>query len=160
MRLFMDAMARSIDIGLIQARRRKIAEALEQERVRHEKVVAGLQTELEELTIAERVFVKLSSEGNAASQQETPVGKPEGLPAVSEMIKEALSHHLKLGSPGLAPAGMLSYIRGKWWPEATSNDVGPVAWRMEQNGSLERLETGEYALPEKAERPTVTDRIS
>lgn len=160
----MAAMTRPIDIGLIQARRRRIAEALEQERVRHEKAITGLQDELDELVIAERVFTKLSSEGTAtpapasADRQESHAGKPEGLPAVSDMIIEALVHALSMGSPGLMPAGLLSYIRGKWWSEARSNDVGPIAWRMWQNDALDKLNSGEYALV-AAQREQVLSRL-
>ena len=49
------------------------------------------------------------------------------------------------------------YVRGKWWPSAESNAVGPIAWRMAENGHLERLKRGEYALP-KQEREQIRAR--
>lgn len=150
-----------IDIGLIQARRKKIEAEIQEERQRHERALGALEDELEELVVAERVFSKLTGAG--ATQQKKPEarasGKPEGLPAVSEMIKEALEHAVSVGAAGLKPAGLLSYIRGKYWPAAESKDVGPIAWRMWQNDQLEHFESGEYALPD-VEVAKIRERIA
>jgi hypothetical protein len=164
-------MVKPIDIGLIQARRKKIEAEAKAEKERHEKALAALEAEWKELDIAERVFSRLSLEGGKNQRLvanglliggETNVdgggGKPEGLPPVSEMIKEALAYAVSLNAKGLKPAGLLSYIRGKWWPEAQSRDVGPVAWRMWQNEQLERFDSGEYTLL-KAERVAIRQNI-
>ncbi len=147
---YIDGM-KPIDIGLIQARRKKIEAEIQAEHQRHERALGALEDELEELVIAERVFSKLTG-GNAAREKESSEsrtsGKPAGLPAVPEMIKEALAHAVTVGANGLKPSGLLSYIRGKYWPAAESKDVGPIAWRMWQNDQLEHYESGEYALPE------------
>jgi hypothetical protein len=139
-----------IDLGLVQARRKKIEAEIDNEQQRHQHALGALEDELEELLIAERVFSKLTGAG--AAQQKKPEthtsGKPDGLPAVAEMIKEALAHAVSVGASGLKPAGLLSYIRGKYWPTAESKDVGPIAWRMWQNDQLEHFNTGEYALPD------------
>jgi hypothetical protein len=148
-------MVKPIDIGLIQARRKKIAADIEV----HQRALAALEVENNELEIAERVFSKLGlgdinsrNSDNASAPSES--GKPEGLPPVSEMIREALAHAVAINAKGLKPAGILSYIRGKWWPEAQSKDVGPIAWRMWQDGRLEKFKDGDYALL-KAEREAV-----
>jgi hypothetical protein len=151
-------MVKPIDIGLIQARRKKIAADIEA----HQRALAALEVENNELEIAERVFSKLvlgdnsRSKGDAASSE---LGKPAGLPPVSEMIKEALAHAVTLRAKGLKPSGMLSYIRGKWWPAAESKDVGPIAWRMSQNGQLEKSKDGVYALL-KSERDAIYEAIA
>jgi hypothetical protein len=154
-------MVKPIDIGLIQARRKKIAADIEA----HHKALATLETENNELEIAERVFSKLSLGGNsrnngdASKSASSASGKPAGLPAVSEMIKEALAHAVTLRARGMKPAAMLSYIRGKWWPAAQSKDVGPIAWRMWQDDQLEKSKEGVYALL-KSERDAIREAIA
>ncbi len=147
---YTDSM-KPIDLGLIQARRKKIEADIQTERQRHERALVALQDELKELAIAERVFSKLTgadaSDVQEQKRSETQAsGKPDGLPPMSEMIKEALAHAVAIGANGLKPAGILSYVRGKYWPGAESKDVGPIAWRMWQNEQLEHYEAGEYAL--------------
>jgi len=155
---------KAIDLGLIQARRAK----LDQEIAEHEKAVVDLRLQLTDLEVAERVFAQLALEaGDDESGQaslELPVdaerqpkkkrSKPPGLPTIPHMIFEALRHAHGLGAPGLDPAGMVSYIRGRYWPNAPTEAVGPIAWRLwskdhtlEKNGSL-------YALPADA-RPKI-----
>jgi hypothetical protein len=153
-----------IDIRLIQARRKKIQAEIEAAQAEFEAKIVGLKAEAKELDIAERVFARLSSEDHSSTgqdhrrvkEEEETEGKPEGLPAVSEMIKEALAHAVMQGGLGLKPAAILAYIRGKWWSEAESNDVGPIAWRMWQNDQLLKYEDGEYGLLE-AEQQTVRE---
>jgi|SRR5580700_496780 hypothetical protein len=142
-----------IDLGLIQARRKKIEAEMQAEVQRHQSTLRTLEDELEDLIVAERVFSKLSGSGKGAkaADEETDTepssGKPPGLPAMPEMIREALVHAVSIGAVnGLKPAAILSYVRGKYWAGAASKDVGPIAWRMWQNDQLEKYEGGEYAL--------------
>jgi hypothetical protein len=153
-----------IDIRLIQARRNRIQAEIEAIQAEFEKRIVALKAEAKELDIAERVFSRLSL-GDDAPNESTKSkahiddGKPEGIPAVSEMIKEALAYAVMQRATGLKPAAILAYIRGKWWPGAQSNDVGPIAWRMWQNDQLEKFEDGEYALLE-AERAEIIERLA
>ena len=73
-------------------------------------------------------------EGAKADAAET--GKPEGTPPVSEMILLALANAHRHGEAGLVPQGLLEVIRAAWWPNATTDSVGPIAWRMWKTGKL------------------------
>ena len=84
--------------------------------------------------------------GPLQSEPNSPAGKPPKTPPMTEMIIEALEHASRLGAPGLKPAAVLSYIRGKWWPGAEIKNVGPIVWRMQQRGVLVRRDDGLYAL--------------
>jgi hypothetical protein len=169
-----------IDLGLIQARRKKIHGELAAENLRHaqeveliqrkhQHVLDVLQKEFDELGIAERVFSRLSQDanldaelplnGDAETKETVSTGKPEGLPPVSDMIREALAHAVTLGFRGMKPSAILSYIHGRYWAGATSRDVGPIAWRMWQNDQLEKYQTGEYALLD-AEVEKIQDEIN
>jgi len=151
-------MVKPIDMGLIQARRKKIAE----EYARLAEAMDALKNEEKELAVAERVFAKLSGAGDSrqrkGSKPNEPSGKPEGTPPVPIMIKEALAHALTLGAIGLKPGGLLSYIQGKWWPGVQANAIGPIAWRMAERKELMKLKSGEYALLD-AERAKILDEI-
>jgi hypothetical protein len=148
-----------IDIRLIQARRQKIQAEIDALQAEFEKRIVALKAETKELDIAERVFSRLSlldgpnpsaEKGKDRSSKSTGEtdGKPEGLIPVTDMIREALTYAVLQGGVGLKPAGILAYIRGKWWPNAQANDVGPIAWRMWQNDQITKYEDGEYALIE------------
>lgn len=143
-----------IDLSLIQARRKR----LRAEIAEHEAAIEKLRDEDNELTVAERVFARLSGEIiepdlNATAIEDetdaTPAGrsaKPSGIPKMPEMIREALAHAHELGSPGLEPSGIVSFIQGRWWPGIPAISVGPIAWRMWKRGELVK-EGNRYALP-------------
>jgi hypothetical protein len=146
-----------IDLALIQARRAKIASEMAEENNRfeglqriHEHRLADLEGELHELDIAERVFAKLSGETSAPTPAGS-TGKPANTPPMTDMIREALEHARGLGTVRLRPAEILSYIQGKWWPNAEPNAVGPIAWRMWQREELAKFKDGTYSLPSKKE---------
>jgi hypothetical protein len=152
-----------IDIALIQARRKKIDAEIAAENARfqkeledHESRLTVLAREQHDLEVAERVFARLTNEAAPPDKKHSgrtsaavADGKPDGIPPVPEMIKEALTHAEELGRPGLRPAEILSYIQGKWWPTAHTTDVGPIAWRMWQRDDLIKYKDGTYALPEE-----------
>lgn len=144
-------MERQIDIARIQAHRMR----LEAEQARLEAQLSAVKAEMAELEVAERVFVRLSGEGKVVADAEAlsptnaarlPPGKPENTPSYAAMIREALAHAHTLGSPGLEPAGMLSYIQGRYWPDIPPNKVGPTAWHMWKDGKLEKYGP-RYRLP-------------
>ena len=66
------------------------------------------------------------------------------------MILEALSDAANRGAPGLEPAGMTSFIAGKWWPDVPGVSISPIAWRMWKKGLL-RKDGPLYMLPENTE---------
>jgi hypothetical protein len=152
-----------IDLGLIQARRKKIEAEIQDKLVQYQKAVAVLEDELQELKVAERVFSKLtqgSAPDKKGSSKDHPAsGKPADLPAVSQMIKDALQHAVMAGGRGMKPAALLSYIRGTYWNGAQSKDVGSIAWRMWKNGQLEKSTSGVYALL-KPERDAIREAIA
>lgn len=100
----------------------------------------------------------LAVEVNRAQKSETNrLGKPEGLPPITEMVVEALRHAHGLGAPGLKPAGITSYIRGRYWSGAPSANITPIVWRMwNKDKKLEKHGTL-YALPEKDRPPTTVE---
>jgi hypothetical protein len=165
-----------IDIAMIQARRKKIDAAADAENQRFQSYLAEYQSELDglktrheaqlaehhrrlealtdeqdELEIAEKVFTRLS--GETAPGEDGSRGKPAGIPPMTEMIKEALGHYAELGHPRQRPATILSYIRGKWWPDADNTDVGPITWRMWQRDQLTKYTDGTYAMLEPEPEP-------
>jgi hypothetical protein len=62
--------------------------------------------------------------------------KPSGLPPVPEMILEALRLAEAEGKAGMNPQAMVSYVRSKYWSEATNPDIGSTMWRMWKDGRL------------------------
>jgi hypothetical protein len=118
-----------------------------------------LETKLAELEVAERAFAELSLETDESNEsirepriehnnesQHDRAPKPEGLPLIPEMIIEALRHAHGLGAFGLKPAGITSFIKGRWWPSVTNAQISPIAWRMMKRGELEQHDSL-YALP-------------
>jgi hypothetical protein len=72
--------------------------------------------------------------------------KPPGTPTTNEMILVALRDAKDRGLPGLAPKGMATFIRQKWWPHLKGAAVGSAAWRLYQDKQI-RKEGDLYALP-------------
>jgi hypothetical protein len=164
-------MMKAIDIGLIQARRAKLT----QEMQNLYDAISRIQNKLSDLETAERVFAELSLEGIAAREgtlvvsmsvinsesnppvrreehiaaAESPdaVGKPEGIPTIPEMIREAIQHARDLGAPGLRPKELTSYIRGRYWATMPDAAAGPIAWRMFKRGELGK-DGAYYSLPQ------------
>lgn len=99
--------------------------------------IALLEKERPDLEAAERVLRRLAAgvdEGDKAEEMDT--GKPDGIPPVSEMILLSLAHAHRNGQEGLTPQGLLEVIRSAWWPNVTTDSVGPIAWRMWKNSKL------------------------
>jgi hypothetical protein len=69
--------------------------------------------------------------------------KPVGIPTTAQMTLTVLQ---EAGS-WLQTKQITEAIRNRWWPQATSRDIGPGAWRMAQTGQLERSEQHGYRLP-------------
>lgn len=129
--------------NLIAIRRREIQSEISRlsDRIRE------LQKELPELEVAERVMGRLADDGTGSGEEGSVaaperdealafVAKPPGTPTIPEMIFEALKDAASKGSPGLQPAGMTSFIAGRWWPEVPGVAVSPIAWRMWKRGQL------------------------
>jgi hypothetical protein len=66
---------------------------------------------------------------------------------MTDMITASLRDAHKRGLPGLQPKAMAEFIRQKWWPHLKGEAVGPIAWRMLQNGDLGKTGDDLYALP-------------
>jgi hypothetical protein len=67
--------------------------------------------------------------------------KPSGLLPTADMVLTVLE-----GAGWQQPHQITSEIQGRWWPGATSRDVGPVMWRLWKDGRLEKSDHG-YRLP-------------
>jgi hypothetical protein len=167
---------RAIDIGLIQARRTRLATDI----ASHRQEIAALEAKLSELEIAEKVFAELALESaddtphppaptlpptldefmeGANLREKEYRAKPPGIPTVPEMIFEALRHAHGLGAQGLEPAGIASYIRGRYWPSAPPERITPIVWRMWKKDKKLEKDGTLYALP-KNERPvTIGDKL-
>lgn len=120
-------------LDAIQKRR----SAIEAEIAHLRQRVSFLEKELPDLDAAERVLLKLASDSvDADKNDEVDTGKPEGTPPVSEMIQLALQNAHRHGKEGLTPQGILEVVRAAWWPSASTDSVGPIAWRMWKQGKL------------------------
>lgn len=73
--------------------------------------------------------------------------KPSGLPTTAKMTLTVLQE----AGGWLRTSQITSEIRDRWWPGVSSRDIAPGAWRMAQEGKLERDEQHGYRLP--AARP-------
>jgi hypothetical protein len=72
--------------------------------------------------------------------------KPEGIPLMAEIIIEALKHALSEGRGGLKVSELVDFVRDRYWPEAPTGSVGPVAWKMSKTGELKNVNSV-YFLP-------------
>lgn len=149
----------SSDIERVQSRRRKIEREIKDAKLR----ISALTSEDQELEIAERVILRLSGNGNYGNstlpslrqeahgvvggvKEEEITGKPSNTPTMPFMITEALQYARYRGKVGLEPKEMTEYIAGKWWPDVTINNVGPIAWRMWKRGEVKKSDST-YSLP-------------
>lgn len=98
--------------------------------------IAFLEKEIPDLDTAERVLRRLAAQDEDGGDDGGDTGKPEGTPAVSEMIMMVLAEAHAHDKEGMTPQGMLEVIRGLWWPTATTDSVGPIAWRMWKQNKL------------------------
>jgi hypothetical protein len=127
---------------------------------RYDELSAKARAEAAEFDAAERVWMKLFGSSDGANQEThdgqdaapirsiddrsiEPDGtqtearrKPTGLPPLPEMILEALRLAESEGKAGMNPQAMVSYVRDKYWPEATNPDIGSTMWRMWKDGRL------------------------
>ena len=100
-----------------------------------------LEQEAQELDIAARVLNRLSPDETEQSKNYTPPWtkpgkKPDGIPAMSDMIQTVLLAAEKDGIAELETQNIVNAIRIKWWPDAQNNDVAPVLWRQAKIGRL------------------------
>jgi len=83
--------------------------------------------------------------------------KPASLPSVPDMIHKVVADAKEAGFDGLEPKVILAEIQRIWWPEATSESVGPIAWRMSKQGRLVK-DGPVYSLPKtESSRTEKTD---
>ncbi|MFN0262407.1 hypothetical protein ACKTEK_00875 [Tepidamorphus sp. 3E244] len=152
-----------MDINIIKLRRHEVSRELE----RLEKRITALQSELEELTVAERVIARLSGEdGRAAGSPDEPESSPSvGDDAggtqmtVRAMIKEALFDARQRGLPGLAPRHIRDYIAHHYHRDV-GQQINTTASRMwREVGEIEKDESsGLFSLPSK-EKPTGQESV-
>ncbi|ESZ63789.1 hypothetical protein NL532_00665 [Mesorhizobium sp. C120A] len=160
-------MSETIDIETIRRKRADLADLREKLVTK----IARLETEIAELNVTERTVAKLL--GIAAPLEidhilpaniaRTP--KPDDLPAMPEMITDALAKYYRQGRRGLTPKEIREEIARAFWPDVPNEAVGPIAWRMFKRGELEKTPDNLYALPKDkapavdAEASKVTDEL-
>jgi hypothetical protein len=100
-----------------------------------------------------RIDILERAEAEADRQEaELQKRKPESAPTVPEMIHEILLRPHLLDDPGMEPKDILNEIRKRWWPDAPSTSVGPIAWRMwKKEGRLVK-DGNLYSLPPHGDR--------
>lgn len=82
-----------------------------------------------------------------AARAKADTTKPPGTPTVPEMIVEVLLRPHLLGYPGLEPKDITAKIRERWWPDAPSQSIGPIVWRMWKKDKRLVRDGALYALP-------------
>lgn len=83
--------------------------------------------------------------------------KPANVPPVPDMIHKVVANAQAAGFDGLEPRLILKEIQRIWWPDATSESVGPIAWRMSKQGRLVK-DGPVYSLPKtESSRTAATD---
>jgi (2Fe-2S) ferredoxin len=128
-------------------------------------LLQGMEAELRELEIAQRVLgrlsgrsiedvsdhnVRLAKGADAVAKAFIDTSrKPEQTPTVPVMILDAIRDAHSRGLIGLKPKEMVDYIARTYWPEVKPTSVGPIAARMLAQGRLvKEPKFGLYALPE------------
>src|SRR6516162_6326275 len=167
-------MLRYIDTDALRARR----EAIDQEIARHRDAISALEQKRSELEIGERIIAEFGIDRpanghadeatdfrpNPPDDQKRPK-KPADLPTVPDMIFAALRDARARGAPGMHPRELVAFIRKTYWPEAPSEAVTPIAWRMwnrdgalekDDNDSLYRLPTEKQGESDHRETPSFT----
>jgi hypothetical protein len=71
------------------------------------------------------------------------VRKPDGLPSMSRMVLSVLDS--AEAGVGLKPKQIRERIRQRYWPEAPTDRVVSVVWRLAKNGKLHHSD-GRYRL--------------
>jgi hypothetical protein len=120
------------------AERRK---ALEAEIANLRSRLRALEAELNDLRVAERVWSRLTGREIPDETRQLYIHanlKPDNIPPMPEMIVEAIEEGIKSGRRGLTPADITTFVRSKYWPQVTINNVGPIAWRMWKRHQLSK----------------------
>jgi hypothetical protein len=133
MALYAESMAH--DLQIVTRRHREV----EEEIARLKSRLADLEAELPDLETAARVIARLSGAEwhptSAADEQQPPKasgGKPEGLPAVTEMIMIIMTESYRQGRRGMTPKEVMNAIVERWWPNMGRTIVSTTMWRMAQ----------------------------
>jgi hypothetical protein len=160
-------MIRYVDTDALRAKR----EAIDQEIARHrdaivasQEAVAALEQKRNELEISERIIAEFGVERpvnghadektdfRAYPQNQRQRKKPPNLPTIPDMIFAALRDAREQGKSGMWPRDLVAFIRKTYWPEAPSEAINPIAWRMwSKDRTLEKDETAGYYLRSEKE---------
>lgn len=140
--------------------------SLEAAIIKHNQSIASLRIDLADLETAERVYFLLNGPeagdppsadassdtdtGHSETDTEADTRKPPGTPSIPEMIITALSDHIINVAE---PKEITRRIRERWWPEAPTQRISVVVWKMaqEQDGRLKKNGLGYYVAPKQGE---------
>jgi hypothetical protein len=122
--------------------------------------IADLQKEMEELTIAKRVLLRL----------ETPVDKivrelvvepgragkprPSGTPTNFEMMDHVLADAERNGKDGLLVGEIVDAIRARYWPGLVSEQITPSIYQFASQGRFKKSANGKFRRVKKIEDST------
>ncbi|MFC3723420.1 hypothetical protein [Neoaquamicrobium sediminum] len=135
---------------------------LKAELTRLRESIDAVEKELDELTIAKGVFLRLTGKAKAPASTSAPKRakfprpaqkKPEELPTIRNLVFEALMDARQRGLPGLAPRQIREYVAQRYNYEmgSSANTVPSRMWRTEK-AIQKDTETGLFSLPSK-EKP-------
>jgi len=154
----------TVDVAALQARRAQMDAEIQ----RHREAIAALEAKRDELDIGMRVIaeyavqtpesVSIEAE-EAQTTTDIPAApikaprrgsaprepKPDSVPAMPEMIREALLKAHQRGKLGLKPIEITDYIQEHYWAGCPPEAVSPIAWRMWNRGELVKNES-HYSL--------------
>lgn len=123
----------------------------------------SIKAETEELQTAVRVLTRLGGINlfddaptqtdaenvpeSASDDDGKTLGKPDGLPTMPTLIMTIL-RECQRQDVGLEPREIVEGIRHRFWPDAPTDAVGPIAWRMWKRKELDKVGS-RYRLPQK-----------
>lgn len=137
-----------------------------------------LQSELDDLTVAERVLNRLSEQASPIDET-SPVTvktskpvigkikaikkrdrkasngtpKPEGSPAVLEMVTMILREAMKSGANSLSGRKIVDAVNKRYWPGVGDNNILPNLYRFVKDGRMKQMEDKSFALPDAQSSP-------
>lgn len=108
-----------------------------------------LEQWLRDLAVTERTLARildldLPNTGAPSRSEHSRRKKPDNIPSVHDMTVKILRER---GEEFVEGNEIFVAIKGRWWPDATKNDVLPTLWRLATKDDRLRKEGSKYALP-------------
>ncbi|MEA2841824.1 MAG: hypothetical protein QOF41_3154 [Methylobacteriaceae bacterium] len=146
------------DLAILREAKKALEAELDKLTLEFESRAEPIKKQLADFEAAERVWTSLIAKPFETNPRPKPLRairpatskKPDHLPTVPDMIVRVLEHvQANTLEDGLTPEAILAEIRSRYWPEARSNDVGPIVWRMAvKEGRLQKIGALYSLLPQ------------